>query len=285
MHTPFESNLPPQAVRLVRLSLGYNGESFHGWQSQPDGTGIQDAVEAALATVLREKVRLTSSSRTDTGVHAEHQVATFRTHSAIEPYRLVRGLNALLPSAVRIRDAADATLSFHPIHSAKGKIYRYRIWRAAGITPFVAPYVWHLTNPLAIDAMVVAATAFVGTHDFTSFCASDSSAVSKVRRILDVRIVSAGPLIEMWFCGEGFLKQMVRNIVGTLVAVGQGKVAADAVADLLATRDRRATPATAPALGLCLVQVCYENAPNLDALLGTPLKGYNLPLDGEWHGL
>lgn len=279
---------PPDSedsYRLIRLTLAYNGEDFHGWQSQPSGRGIQDSLEKALHTLLKSKIRVTASSRTDTGVHAEHQVVTFKTHEAVDFHRLVRGLNALLPRSVRARDAREVSHDFHPIRSAVAKVYRYRIWRTVGITPFVSPYVWHNTLKLNLEAMRTASKFALGQHDFTSFCAADSTTKTKIRTINDIRIVESGPLIELWFVGEGFLKQMVRILVGTLVAVGQGRLPTDSIEGILAAKDRRAAPGTAPAGGLCLVKVCYDASIDFDALLGETGKGYNLPLDGEWMGL
>ena len=270
---------------LIRLTLAYNGETFHGWQSQPSGRGVQDALESCLAVVLRGAVRVTSASRTDTGVHAEYQVVTFRGPVDTNCHRLVRSLNALLPASIRIRDALIVDGDFHPIRSARAKIYRYRLWRSIGITPFVAPYVWQMAQPLDVESMRSAAKFFVGRHDFTSFCAADSSAKSKVRNVREISIIESGPLIDFWFLGEGFLKQMIRIIVGTVVSAGLGKLAPDSVPGLLAAVDRRVAPGTAPASGLCLVKVCYAEIPQLIDLLEDSLKGYNVSLSGEWMGL
>lgn len=273
-------------TKLICLELAYDGTSYHGWQSQSDGSGIQDAVERCLKTVLRVPVRLTSSSRTDTGVHAEHQVVTFWSppdlNENFNPGRLVKSLNALLPTSIRVRSAREVSAKFHPIRSAVAKVYRYRIWRSPGLTPFVEPYVWKWNGPLDLPRMQSAAAQFVGTHDFTSFCASDSTASTRTRQLYDVKLISEGPLLDIWFIGEGFLKQMVRNLVGTLMAVGQGKLRPEDMPRLFAALDRRVVPATAPACGLSLVRVCYDEVPTLDALLGEARKGYNLPLIGEW---
>lgn len=270
-------------MRQVKMILAYNGSGFNGWQSQPDGSGIQDHLEKALSILLRQFVRVTGASRTDTGVHAEYQVVTFRCANPPPLAKLTKGLNALLPANVRIRDVEEVPLDFHPSYSSTGKIYRYQIWRSHGELPFVMPYVWKWTQSLNLKAMQEAADYFVGEHDFTSFCATDSSAKTRVRRILDLRIVEKGPLLEIWFTGEGFLKQMVRTIVGTLVAVGLDKKQASDIPALIAAKDRKIVPATAPAEGLCLVRVLYDESLTLDALLEQARQGYNLALDGSWN--
>ena len=266
-------------VYRYRMTLSYCGADFHGWQSQPSGMGIQDSVEKCLATMCRETMRLTSASRTDTGVHAEHQVVTFRSSQKFELHRLLKGLNALLPKSVRVIQIEFASPEFHPIQSSMGKIYRYRIWRAHGEHPFIMPYVWKYTNHIDVLKMASAAQYFVGEHDFTSFCAIDSSAKSKIRKIFEIQVKDQGPLVDLWFYGEGFLKQMVRNLVGAIVACGNGKMALEAIPELLSGKDRRLAPATAPASGLSLVRVCYDQKTTLQALLATASTGYNLPLD------
>lgn len=243
---------------------------------------VQDHLEKALATFCRHPVRVTSASRTDAGVHAEDQVVTFRSTAGIELYRLVRSLNALLPSDIRIKRATAAPDNFHPIFNSTGKVYRYRIWRSAGENPMVTPFTWPMTAPLNITAIREASSVFIGTHDFTSFCAVDSSARSKIRNVREIVISEQGPLLEVWVLGDGFLKQMVRNIVGSLVAVGRGKITTNELKLILEGKNRELAPATAPANGLCLVRVFYGNDVNVSTLLQEARNGYNIPLSGEW---
>ena len=270
----------PQA--LYRLDLTYIGERYHGFQSQPSGMGIQDHLERALATFCRHPVRVTAASRTDTGVHAEHQVVTFRSAAGLDTYRIVKALNALLSADVRVVNARIATETFHPIFNSTGKVYRYRIWKSAGESPFMSPFAWRLTSPLDIPAMTDAARYMVGTHDFTSFCAIDSSAKSKVRRVREVVLSDRGTMLEIWVLGDGFLKQMVRNMVGVLVAVGRGKLKEQDVRGILDAKDRKVAPATAPANGLCLVKVFYGDDLSVSALLEQARNGYNVSLSGDW---
>src|SRR5262249_43041998 len=146
--------------------------------SQPSGRGIQDAVEKSLMTFCRDSVRVIAASRTDTGVHADAQVVIFRSQRILEPFRLVKGLNALLPACVRVAHVEVCAQDFHPIFHSTGKAYRYRIWRSAGEHPALMPYVWQVTSELDIATMRAGAKLFLGEHDFTSFCAADSSAKS-----------------------------------------------------------------------------------------------------------
>lgn len=283
MSHPADASSDQTNLRQIKLILAYNGTGFSGWQSQPDGSGIQDHLEKALHTVLRTFVRVTGASRTDTGVHAEYQVVTFRAAEVPSLYRLIKSLNALLPLPIRIRDAEEVPMTFHPNRSSRGKIYRYQIWRAHGEHPFVMPYVWKWSQEMDVQLMKAAAAHFVGEHDFTSFCATDSSAKTRVRNVRDIRFVEKGPLLEIWFVGEGFLKQMVRTMVGTLVAVGLGKKLPTDIIKMMSAKDRKVVPSTAPAEGLCLVRVVYDEVLSLDALLKHAGQGYNLALDQVWQ--
>ena len=267
---------------LYRLDMSYNGAAYHGFQSQPSGRTIQDHLETALATLCPHPLRVTAASRTDTGVHAEHQVVTFKTAPGQNLYRMVKALNALLPSDVRILSASCPNADFHPIIHCSGKVYRYRIWRAAGESPFVTPFAWSMSASLDVAAMSKASRHLIGEHDFTSFCAVDSSARSKIRRVREIVIREAGPLLEFWILGDGFLKQMVRNIVGTLMAVGKGVITESHVKEILALKNRREAGSTAPGQGLCLVRIFYNDDLALHTLLEQARNGYNLALSGDW---
>lgn len=273
---------PNISQALYRLDLCYVGSSYLGFQSQPNRNTVQDHLEAALATFCRHPVRITAASRTDTGVHAEQQVVTFRSDPSMDPIRIVKGLNALLPSDIRIMNARRVEGDFHPIFSCTGKIYRYWIWRSHGESPFANPYCWSVTGELDVESMRQASNSVIGEHDFTSFCATDSSAKSKIRRLREVSIVSRGPLLEIMFLGDGFLKQMIRNLVGALVAVGRKKINPNDLTSILAGRDRALAPATAPAEGLCLVRIFYGDDNGIATLLENQRNGYNLNLYSEW---
>ena len=267
---------------LYRLDLCYVGSSYLGFQSQPNRNTIQDHLEACLATFCRQTIRITAASRTDTGVHAEQQVVTFRGDPSMDPVRLVKGLNALLPRDIKIMNARRVEDGFHPIFNCTGKIYRYWIWRSYGESPFLNPFCWNVTGELDVESMLQASSSIIGEHDFTSFCASDSTAKSKIRRLREVSIVSRGPLLELMFLGDGFLKQMIRNLVGALVAVGRKKINVHDLRAILEAKDRTAAPSTAPAEGLCLLRIFYGDDTDIATLLEKQRKEYNLNLYTEW---
>jgi tRNA pseudouridine38-40 synthase len=259
-----------------RLDLSYVGAAFNGWQSQADGSGVQDAVEKALATFLRHPVRIVGASRTDTGVHAEGQVACFESDAPYDERRWIRALHGLMPDGIGVRALGPVAMEFHPILASVGKAYRYRIWIGEGRLPQVAPFVWEGHQTLSLAAMRAGAAALVGRHDFSSFCASDSGAKTRVRTIFELELFEAGPLLDVWVVGDGFLKQMVRSIVGTLVEVGRGALAPADVAQILAARDRNEAGATAPARGLSLVEVFYERVVPVAALRQAAAAGFTL---------
>lgn len=272
----------PVTQSLYRLDLSYIGGRYQGFQSQPSGMGIQDHVERALATFCRHPVRITAASRTDAGVHAEDQVVTFKSVSGLDAVRLTKSLNALMPADIRVKRAVTVDDDFHPIIHCTGKAYRYSIWRSAGESPMITPYSWIQTADLNIADMQAGARVFVGTHDFTSFCAVDSSARTKTRTVREVVIINKYPLLEIWVLGDGFLKQMVRNMVGALVAIGKGKISAPDLKKILAGRNRELAPATAPAAGLCLARVFYGSDLNISSLVEQARNGYNVSLMDQW---
>lgn len=264
----------PAEVFFYRMDLSYVGTKYHGWQSQPSGRGIQDEVERALGIIVRHKIRIQSASRTDTGVHAEQQVCTFKTAFPFNEYKWKQGLNGLMDESIRVKSIHLASTDFHPIISSNGKAYRYRIIKSDVDSPFFQPFCWRVYGPLNVDLIVSEAASFVGEHDFTSFCASDSNAKSKVRKVLEIKVADRGPLIDIWVVGEGFLKQMVRNIVGTLVAVGAGRIPPGSVPKIFAAKDRRAAPKTAPAQGLTLVKIFYDRLQSADSLIFEASQGF-----------
>jgi tRNA pseudouridine38-40 synthase len=282
----FSSGSPGSGVpvkqSLYRLDLSYIGTRYQGFQSQPSGMGIQDHIEKALAIFCRHPVRITSASRTDAGVHADDQVITFKSVAGVDSYRLVKSMNALLPADIRVKRALIADEDFHPIINCTGKAYKYSIWRSAGEIPTITPYSWVQTSELCIAEMQKAARVFVGTHDFTSFCAVDSSARTKTRNVREVVIFDKHPMLEIWVLGDGFLKQMVRNMVGALVAVGKGKISVNDLKRILDGRNRELAPATAPASGLCLNKIFYGDDQSISILAETARSGYNISLAGEW---
>lgn len=245
------------------LELSYCGDGLYGFQSQPGGNTVQDHLEAALATFLRHPVRIMGSSRTDSGVHARQQFAVFRTDVTFEPTKLVLALHALMPAAIGVRSVVPVAESFHPIRDAKAKLYSYKLWTSPFRDALIYPRCWWVKAPISIEDMRQASGCLVGRHDFASFCSADSSAKTTVRRLYDIRIRQEGHIVEVWVLGEGFLKQMVRAIVGTLVTVAKvGNPHAGSrpseMAGILEARDRSAAGVTAPGRGLTLERVFFQ---------------------------
>ena len=249
-------------MRNLKLVLAYDGTEFSGWQVQPGSATIQGTLASAIGRIAGEKVLPQGSGRTDAGVHALAQVATFATESTIPAENLVRALNDILPPSIRVLEASEAAPDFHARKSARAKTYRYRMYRGAICPPFLARYVWHYPYPLDESPMQRAAGLVVGEHDFTSLAAVDpergcDEEVSNVRRIFESRWERSGDELTYTIRGNGFLHHMVRNLVGTFVLVGKGTFQPEDVPRILLARDRAAAGATAPASGLFLVQVEY----------------------------
>src|SRR5262245_26358019 len=243
----------------LRLTIEYEGTAYQGWQIQAAGPTVQEVLERALATALREPVRVRGAGRTDAGVHACGQVAAVRVSRApVDLGLLRRSLNALTPDDVVVREVSLADDDFDPRRHARSRVYEYRILNAPAPSPFWRRFAWHVTQPLDLPAMNEAAAALAGEHDFAAFCAADAEPLrSTVRRVLESRLGGEPPLVVYRVEANAFLKHMVRNIVGTLMEVGRGERAATAMGELLAGRDRTRAGATAPPHGLTLVAVRY----------------------------
>jgi tRNA pseudouridine38-40 synthase len=248
-------------MRNLKLALSYDGTEFLGWQVQPEGATIQGELASAIGRLTGEKVLPQGSGRTDAGVHALGQVATFVTQSPIPPDNLVVALNDILPSAIRVLEASEAPAEFHARKSARAKTYRYRVYRGAICSPFLARYVCHYPYPLDENEMQEVAGLIVGEHDFTSFAAVDPERGreegSKVRQIFSSGWERQNDEFVYTVRGSGFLHHMVRNLVGTFLLAGKGTLKASDLTRILAARSRSAAGATAPASGLCLVSVEY----------------------------
>lgn len=244
-------------MRTIRLTIEYDGTDYAGWQIQPNGLAVQEVVENALAKVLGEHVRLASSGRTDAGVHARGMVAHFVTLRDLPLAAFREGTNQHLPPDVAIREAMEAPSGFHARFSARGKWYRYTLYRGEVRSPLAGRTSWHIRSPLDAEAMAAAARCFVGTHDFAAFRSSSCEARTTVREIFSVELVHAGELLHIDVRGGGFLKNMVRVMVGTLVEIGLGRRPAGDVERLLQGGARRLSGRTAPARGLCLMEVWY----------------------------
>jgi tRNA pseudouridine38-40 synthase len=248
-------------VRNIRLVVEYDGTGLCGWQRQANGPTVQGHLEAALAKLLAHEVRVVGASRTDAGVHASGQVAAFRTERPIPLHGIRRGLNALLPDAIAIADAAEAADDFHPRFSATGKHYRYLLFTRADRSPRWRDRAWHRKGRRALDlaAMRDGAAALIGEHDFAAFRAAGCTATRTVRRIDHIEISDRGEsLVAIDVRGNAFLRNMVRIIVGTLVEVGEARRPVTQVAEILTSKDRTQAGITAPPQGLELVSVRYD---------------------------
>src|SRR5947208_2886728 len=254
----------PRIVRNIKLVLAYDGSEFSGWQVQPDAATIQGTLASAIGRITAEKVLPQGSGRTDAGVHALAQVASFTTESPVPAENLVKALNDMLPPSIRVLEANEAPDGFHARHSARAKTYRYRIYRGAICPPFLARYVWHYPYPLNESAMAEAAGRVVGEKDFTSFAAVDAERGREGEPPSNVRTISSsawercGDEFVYTVRGSGFLHHMVRNLVGTFILVGKATLPVHDITRILEARNRSAAGATAPASGLYLVEVEYE---------------------------
>jgi tRNA pseudouridine38-40 synthase len=241
----------------IKLTVEYDGTNYHGWQIQNNGETIQAILERALSTFFGGQIRVTGSGRTDAGVHALGQVANFHAQKEFDRYRLLRGLNALTPPDITVRDAEAVSDSFDARRDGRARVYEYHIINRPTPSPFYLRRAWHRHEPLDIDAMRSAIGCLPGEHDFSSFRAAGCDAAHPVRTIYHVTLEQRGELLVFYIEATAFLRHMVRNIVGTLVEVGQGLRLPQSFAALLAARDRTKAGPTAPAHGLYLVEVKY----------------------------
>ena len=245
--------------RNIRLLLEYDGTGYHGWQRQSDAATIQQTLEEALRRLIGEQVALIGSGRTDAGVHARGQVANFRTASAIPLQAFHKGLNSLLPKDIAVLSATEAPPEFHARKSARSKTYEYRILNRETRSPLHRHYAWWIAAPLDLAALAGAAAVLPGEHDFTAFRASGSENKNPVRRVLVATWRDfPGGWLTFTITATGFLRGMVRSLVGTMAEVGRGK-APTTLADLLKSRARHLAGPTAPPQGLYLVEVFYDH--------------------------
>ena len=278
-----EATTPEDSEKLVRnlkLILSYDGSEFAGWQVQPDRATIQGTLASAIGRLTGENVLPQGSGRTDAGVHALAQAASFTTSSRIPIGNWFKALNDVLPASIRVLEVSEAEADFHARKSARAKTYRYRMYRGAICPPFLARYVWHYPFPLNEAAMAAAAGIVIGAHDFTSFAAVDPERVQRMatveddnhrghrdsqgkgsgiytRTVLSSDWAREGDELIYTIRGTGFLHHMVRNLVGTFLLVGKGTLMPEDFGRILAARNRSAAGPTAPASGLYLVSVEY----------------------------
>jgi tRNA pseudouridine38-40 synthase len=270
--------------RTLKLTLAYDGTAYAGWQRQANAVSVQEILEDELTAIVGARTQIVGASRTDAGVHAAGQIASVAIDHPIACDDLERALNARLPGDIRVRHAEETFDGFDARHDAVSKTYRYAIWNGAAPSPFFRHVVWHVSQPLNVDAMMTAASGLLGAHDFSAFQGAGADTKTSNRRLLlsELREVALNDestlgmpalatqpagreakLLRYEVKGTGFLRHMVRTIVGTLVDIGRGRTAADRMSAILASRDRSQAGMTAPAQGLMLWTVEYGSGSRL----------------------
>jgi tRNA pseudouridine38-40 synthase len=244
-------------MKNIKLIIEYDGTNYHGWQSQINALTIQDVITEAITKLTSESCSLIGSSRTDVGVHALGQTANFHTNSNIIGEKFAYALNSLLPNDIVVRKSEEVDLNFHSRFSAIGKKYKYLIFNSPQPSALLRNRALHVKNTLNIEEMKRAASIFLGKHDFSAFKSTGSEVKSNERTITGVSLEKSGELIEFQISGNGFLYNMVRIIVGTLVEVGQGKIKPEEIKNILIEKDRKKAGKTASAHGLFLVEVIF----------------------------
>lgn len=244
-------------MRNIKLTLQYDGTAYHGWQMQKNAPTVQETLSVAIARIIGKKPRLVGSSRTDAGVHAKKFVCNFKTDSSIPAERIPMAVNTYLPKDIVCLLAEDVEDDFNARFSAKKKCYTYYILNSKKPDAFLSDYSWHFPYETDISKMKKAAQAFLGKHDFEGFAASGFTVKTTVREIYSLDIEKEGDLIKITVTGDGFLYNMVRIMAGTLAFVGCGKIKAEDMAEIIASKDRNRAGITAPPQGLFLTEVYY----------------------------
>ncbi len=244
-------------MKNIKLLIQYDGTNYAGWQRQKNERTIQGVIEDIIKRVTGENLRLIPSGRTDAGVHALGQVANFKTVSKSEGKRWKDIINASLPEDIKILDSAEVDMDFHARYSARGRLYSYTILNQEDTITILRNYVWHIRRNLNVEAMIEAGRFLTGEHDFSSFRASACTVREPVRKIAELRIEKRRSFIVITIEADAFLHHMVRNIVGTLVEVGRGRLSPDVVREILSAKDRNLAGPTAPARGLIFMEVKY----------------------------
>ncbi|MDD5474955.1 MAG: tRNA pseudouridine(38-40) synthase TruA [Syntrophales bacterium] len=245
-------------IRNIRIIVEYEGTSYLGWQRQAGGVTIQGLLEAAAGKILQEEIRLIGSGRTDAGVHALNQVANFKTGSSLPTLNILRGMNSLLPFDIAVRAIEEVDESFHSRFNAISKEYHYLIYNSPVRSPLNHNRSWHIPDPLDMNIMNEAAEFIRGSNDFGAFRSTGSCTSSAVRTVTRAGFAREGDLVTFEIEADGFLRHMVRSIVGTLVTVGRGRATPDGFRSILESRDRKLAGMTAPPGGLFLMNVRYR---------------------------
>ncbi|MCK9445083.1 MAG: tRNA pseudouridine(38-40) synthase TruA [Tissierellaceae bacterium] len=244
-------------MKNIKLTIEYEGTNYSGWQIQENAISIQEVLEKALKELLKEKVTLIGSGRTDAGVHALGQVANFRTNGSIPGEKYKYALKLLLPGDITVVDSREVDLKFHSRFDATGKVYKYIVYNGELPRAIYRNFSYHVPYNIDIDSMVKGSKYFIGTYDFAAFMAAKSEVSSTIRTIKQISIEKKGDLIEFYIEGNSFLRNMVRIIVGTLLYIGYGKIKPNAIPNIIASKKREKAGPTAPPQGLFLKEVFY----------------------------
>jgi tRNA pseudouridine38-40 synthase len=242
-------------MQNYKLIISYDGTDYHGWQSQPKKRTIQGLLEKNLSKIAQKKITVIGAGRTDAGVHAQGQAANFKANISLGEEELLRAMNSLLPGDIKIISLEKADPNFHARKMAKSKIYQYRIFNSSDIPPFLHRYVLYWRSPLKVEMMRKAALLFVREADFTAF--SSNRLLNPVRKVASSRIEKKGKEIIYTIEANGFLRYMVRTIVGTLIEVGKDKLCPENIVEIFKNKRRSQAGPTAPAKGLCLMKIIY----------------------------
>jgi tRNA pseudouridine38-40 synthase len=245
-------------TQRMKLTVAYDGTDFHGFAKQNNAISVQEMLEAAVFKVTGQNVEVIGSGRTDAGVHANAQCCVIDVMTRISPKKMPYALNSKLPLSIRVTSCEIVEPTFHPRFDTKQKTYRYSIYNGAFMTPFNYKYTMHHSKPLDIGAMRQAGQYLVGTHDFKSFCSTKTTVQSTIRTIFSLEIQKVEDMIYIDICGNGFLYNMVRIIVGTLIQVGEHKRLPESVKEILQKKDRTCAGPTAEAKGLMMYAVDYS---------------------------
>lgn len=241
----------------MKLEISYDGTNYHGWQKQNNAVTIQETLEKSLQKIYKTSIETTGASRTDSGVHAKQQVVTFQAPFMIPPEKLPYALNANLPSDIIAYHAVEVQEDFHPRYHAKQKTYSYTMLTGKFMDPMLRNMALFVGQGLDIERMRYAANQFIGTYDFSAFRTVGSSVKTSVRTIYKSDIIQSGDILKYYVTGDGFLYNMVRIIIGTLIEVGRGSILGEAIPEIIASKERNQAGKTAPPQGLCLEAIYY----------------------------
>lgn len=244
-------------MRNIKLILEYDGTNYGGWQRQNDNITIQSELEEAILKITKENIKTTGCSRTDSGVHSKHYVVNFNTNSKVPAEKFTKALNTKLPDDIRVLQSSEEDINFHSRYNCIGKTYCYTLLNKEIASALLRNYTWHIDKDLNVEDMIKASKYLIGKNDFSSFKNTGSSVTTTVRTISDITIKREESLIKIYISADGFLYNMARIIVGTLVEVGLGRFKPSDIKKILDEKDRRKAGKSAPPQGLCLENVFY----------------------------